>query len=268
MMLALMRWEKGHPTRREREDLHAALATWAFSVTARRNGLPEEIQKQIRLVEDASFKISALADSDVVRAVLGQLGKKLDGKPAAESTFARKRATFYNFLKYMVEKGHLNANPLPNISWTPTKNDTAVDRRRVVNEAKGRRLLIAVSRRGAMGLHLRAYFGCLFLAGLRPGEAAALTLDELELPDNDDEPGWMHLTASSPEVGGPWTDSGEREIRQLKHRAVNAVRPVPMSPLLCRLIRAHLEIFGTAPDGRLFRSEDGGLVSDSTVNTI
>jgi hypothetical protein len=36
-------------------------------------------------------------------------------------------------------------------------------------------LLIAVGRQGATGQHLLAFFGCLFLAALRPAEATALT---------------------------------------------------------------------------------------------
>jgi hypothetical protein len=49
---------------------------------------------------------------------------------------------------------------------------------------------------------------------------------------------------------------------------VKTVRPVPVSPLLGKLLRWHLSIYGTAPDGRLFRGEDGGLVVESTVNRI
>jgi integrase len=44
----------------------------------------------------------------------------------------------------------------------------------------------------------------------------------------------------------------ERETRQLKHRANGETRPVPIHPELVKLIRAHLNDFGTADDGRLF----------------
>ncbi|MCD0447606.1 hypothetical protein LO762_00105 [Actinocorallia sp. API 0066] len=57
-------------------------------------------------------------------------------------------------------------------------------------------------------------------------------------------------------------------MRQLKHRAENETRPVPISPLLGKILRRHLDRYGTAPDGRLFRGEDGWFVSESTVNRV
>jgi integrase len=69
---------------------------------------------------------------------------------------------------------------------------------------------------------------------------------------------------SAPASGGAWNDTGKRrERRQLKHRGTNEVRPVPVSPTLARLLRDHLAEYGTAPDGRLFRGEGGGLLSDT-----
>lgn len=41
---------------------------------------------------------------------------------------------------------------------------------------------------------------------------------------------------------------------------------MPISPALGRLLRKHLAEHGTAPDGRLFRSESGDLVSDSVIS--
>ncbi len=263
--LALVRWEEGHP---DAADVHSALSTWAFNVSAHKDGLPAELHKVIRWVEAHSVNVTELEDTDLVRDVLVQLTLKLDGTKAASSTYTRKRATFFNALKYAVEKKYLTVNPLLIVSLPAAKSSDAVDRRRVVNEAAGRRLLIAAGKQGAMGRHLQAFYGCLFLAGLRPGEAVSLTEDEIDLPEDEEEWGWFHLADSSPEVSGAWTDSGEREIRQLKHRAAEETRPVPVSPLLGKLLRRHLREFGTAPDGRLFRGEDGGLVSESTTNRI
>jgi hypothetical protein len=42
------------------------------------------------------------------------------------------------------------------------------------------------------------------------------------------------------------------------------VRKVPIPPELVELLRAHLEAFGVAPDGRLFRSESGNPLQPST----
>lgn len=43
---------------------------------------------------------------------------------------------------------------------------------------------------------------------------------------------------------------------------------MPVVPQLVALLRGHLDQFGTAPDGRLFRGEYGGPVSDSVYCAI
>lgn len=263
--LALLRWSGRHP---ERAEVHAALSSWAFNLSAREAGCPPELKATISWVERNAVDLADLAETDVLRGVLGQLAQQLDGKRAAASTYSRKRATLFNLLSYAVEKEHFSINPLLAVSWTAPKNTEAVDRRRVVNEAKGRLLLVAVGHRGAMGHHLKAFFGCLFLAGFRPGEATALALEELELPDGANEWGWADLEDSSPQTSGDWTDSGQREIRQLKHRAEKETRPVPLCPPLVKMLRRHVAEFGTAPDGRLFRARNGGLLSETTYNRI
>ena len=61
------------------------------------------------------------------------------------------------------------------------------------------------------------------------------------------------------DAGSEWTDDGStRERRQLKHRAEGDSRIVPTHPELTRLLREHLDKFGTAPDGRLFGGVRGG----------
>ena len=65
--------------------------------------------------------------------------------------------------------------------------------------------------------------------------------------------------------GREWTNTGDvHEERGLKGRSRKAVRRVPIPPELDQLLREHVERFGTAPDGRLFRSERGGVIQPST----
>ena len=112
---------------------------------------------------------------------------------------------------------------------------------------------------------LRGYFATMYYAALRPEEAAQLRKADLSLPDE----GWGELLISSaaPIAGGAWTDSGSRrDMRQLKQRAVGEVRPGPCSPPLTRILREHLETFGVASDGRLFRNLDGGDLSETTIS--
>jgi len=46
------------------------------------------------------------------------------------------------------------------------------------------------------------------------------------------------------------------------------VRPVPCHPALTRYLRWHISEFGTAPDGRLFRGERGGDLSESVYGRV
>jgi integrase len=87
--------------------------------------------------------------------------------------------------------------------------------------------------------------------------------------------GWGYLifADSSPAPGEAYTDDGQvHEHRGLKGRtrgrpsprARRPVRKVPIPPELARLLRAHIATFGVAPDGRLFRSENGNPLQPST----
>ncbi|GGR81224.1 hypothetical protein GCM10010252_19680 [Streptomyces aureoverticillatus] len=120
-----------------------------------------------------------------------------------------------------------------------------------------KQLIIAVGAQGVRGRHLMAFFGCLYYAANRPGEAASLCETDFTLP----EEGWgeVLLSSSTPRVASGWTDTGESyDSRGLKKRARKATRAAPIPPVLVRLIRDHIKEFGTAEDGRLFRAVKGG----------
>ncbi|HUZ50903.1 MAG TPA: tyrosine-type recombinase/integrase [Streptosporangiaceae bacterium] len=249
------------------DRLRPALYTWSFNAPRRAAGPPPDLAPTISWLERNTAPLNSLADPDVLRRVLNQLARKMDGGRAAATVVARKRAVLYNLLGYAVDKKHFAANPLASLSWKSPKTAEAIDRRRVVNPTQAQALLDAVHDQGPMGRHLTAFFGVLYHAGLRPSEAVMLTRDEVDLPDQDNAWGWLNLGDSAPSTGGAWNDSGHRrQPRQLKHRAVAEVRPVPASPALVRLLREHLAEHGTAPDGRLFRGEAGGLLSDSVYS--
>jgi integrase len=213
-----------------------------------------------------SLPLSALADDDIMLDVLAAIARKLDDSRAAANTINRKRAVLSNVLDYAVGRG-LDANPLPRVSgmWTsPKTTEGVVDPGVVVNRRQAEELLIAVSYQGRIGPRLVAFFACLYFAGLRPGEAVELRADRsLDLPDSD---GWgtLYLRESAPTVGSAWSVSGRRrDPRQLKHRAQEEVRPVPCHPALTGYLHRHIAEFGTSADGRLFRGERGGDLSES-----
>ena len=200
-----------------------------------------------------------------VRLALDALTLRLDGTAAAATTIHRKRSVFYNVLGYAAELEELSANSLDRVNWKPPKVAEVVDRRVVVNPRQARELLAAVTYVGRLwrGRHLRAFFACMYFAALRPGEVKALRKDGCYLPES----GWGKLTLSRsrPQSNKRWTDSGEAfDDRGLKHRAENDTRSVPIPPELVMILREHIEEFGTAADGRLFRTATGGMIYDTT----
>ena len=113
------------------------------------------------------------------------------------------------------------------------------------------------------GPRLVTFFAVMYYAGLRPEEAINLAADNviLQPPDRPDDEDWgeLHIRSATPDAGSEWTDDGStRELRQLKHRAEGDSRIVPTHPELTRLLRQHLAIFATDPDGRLFGRVRGG----------
>lgn len=248
-------------------DLRRALMRWAFNVPRRDADKPREIAEALAWLRRASLPLSALDDVDVVHRALEALSQTTTGGPAAATTFRRKRAVFNNALRYAVERKLLPANPLAHVHWTAVDVADAVDRRVVANPDQVAELLAAVRAQGPRGQHLVAFFGCLYYAGMRPGEAIGLRKAACVLPDD----GWgrLDLDGSEPRSGALWTDSGRsHERRTLKRRGRKTMRPVPIPPELVRLLRAHLDTFGAAPDGRLFRAVRGGQLQESEYGDV
>jgi integrase len=257
------------PARPDDKTLRRVLRQFLLPPNDRAKERPAEIASAIRWLEQASLPLDALREARTVRAGLDAIALQLDGKPAAATTVSRKRAVFYNVLQYAVELEELDSNPLDRVRWKPVKVAEAVDPRVVINPMQARELLAAVTYIGTRGVgrRLMALYACMYYGALRPAEAVALRAPDCHLP----EKGWGRLTLSGsrPEVNIRWTDSGSaHEQRQLKHRARQDVRVVPIPPVLVRILREHLAAFGTAEDGRLFQSERGKIVGSTSYGRV
>jgi integrase len=198
--------------------------------------------------------VADLADSAVLRPALDALALKMDGKPAAASTVSRKRAIFYNAVEYVVELGHLSGNPIGSIKWRAPKVTEAVNPLVVINHGQARALLEAV-RQLPSGGPLVACFGVMYYAALRPGEAVDLRKEALAIPSTGR--GELYLSTSAPSAGRSWSESGTRRNPGSSSTAA-----------LTALLRQHLDVHGTAPDGRLFRGLRGGPLSESLYGRL
>jgi integrase len=247
--------------------LRRALYAWAFNPSTRGKDTPPDIAAALQWVERSSIKVSEMASPAVIRQALDACSRTTDGTPAAATTVRRKRAVLHNALGYAVELELLDSNPVGRVQWRAPQVAATVDRRIVANPDQVESLLAAVGSLGERGERLRAFFGTLYYAALRPAEAIALRGGSCVLPAE----GWGRLVVSesTPRAGSEWTDDGApREHRGLKHRGQNDTRSVPIPPELVRLLREHVARYGLAPDGRLFRSGIGGSVQDSTYAAV
>ncbi|MGC4998771.1 hypothetical protein [Streptomyces sp. DT195] len=78
----------------------------------------------------------------------------------------------------------------------------------------------------------------------------------------------LNLSGGVVTAGKDRTDGGAvHEVHSLKRRAVTATRPVPIPSQFVRVLRGHIERFGVAPDGRLFRNQAGNYVDPAAYGT-
>lgn len=260
----MVRTTAGRP---DKHLVRRALYSWAFNINRWEEEPPADVAKALAWVAKNSLKVSDLGEVKMVRRLLRAASVKLDGTPAAASTALRKRRILHHILGNAVEEGLLTANPIPLVQWTAPDPEEEVDPEVVVSPEQAAELLAAVARQGRRGPRLVAFFGCMYFAAMRPAEVVHLTLDRCVLP----EAGWgrLVLSGSSPRVGSSWTDDGtSHDKRGLKHRSKKATRPVPIPPELVKLLREHVAEHGTAPDGRLFRTERNGMVQESGYGAV
>jgi integrase len=191
----------------------------------------------------------------LMRKALDLLSQRLDGKPTAASTIARKRTALSSALKYAVELRLLESHPLTRMTWVAPTNVEAIDRRTVVNPKQAKALLDTVRE---ILPDLEAFFGCMYYAALRPEEVLHLKDHEFERPETKGGWGWLNLSGATVAIGEEWGDhSGPVENRGLKHRGKKATRRVPAAPALVALLEEHLKEFGVGPEGRIFVTRRG-----------
>ncbi|MEV8636988.1 tyrosine-type recombinase/integrase [Streptosporangium sp. NPDC051023] len=256
------------PGRPDSDTLREVLRTHALLPEGRRADLDSAQAVALRWLEKASLPLSALGEARVLRTALDAISVTFADKEAGANTVRRKRAIFRHLLEQAVEQKVFTSNPLDEIKWAPPKAVTVVDPRTVVNPVQARKLLDAVPKVGReRGPRLRAMFACVYYAALRPEEAADLRLKDCLLPPEDW--GRIILERARPQATKRWTNSGEtHESRSLKHRAQKETREIPIPPVLVAILREHVETYGTAKDGRLFRTAGDGSYSSSAYSYV
>ncbi|MEV0752489.1 tyrosine-type recombinase/integrase [Streptosporangium sp. NPDC050280] len=259
---------KDLPGRPDDEELRAVLRDYAFLPDKRRGELRPEYKAVFCWLEAASLPLTDLLEPVVIRSALDAIALCFDGRPAAANTVRRKRAVLHHMMESAVELKKLPANPLHAVKWKPPKASGTVDPRTAVNPVQARELLDAVRQVGrTRGPRMVAMFACMYYAALRPEEASDLRRQNCELPAK----GWglITLERARPQANKRWTDSGEtHDERGLKHRAKDDIREIPIPPALVAILREHIETYGAAKDGRLFRTSSGRPFSSSAYSAV
>lgn len=267
LTLALVDTQTGAPDYR---IAFRALVGHAFNKPARETGdTPSYYATALEWVAKHSLPIASLADPKIARQAYTATTTSHTGEQFSANTYRNKMKGLSGAIRYAIELGHLNANPLDRITKSAPRKATTIDRRVVVNPVQARKLIEAVKEqgRGRTGAHLTAFFAILYYAGLRPSEALALRAQDCTLPKK----GWGELcfAESSPYAHKAWTNDGGYSPRKaLKHRPKDQSRTVPACPDLVKILRAHLAEYGTAEDGRLFAREDGEKIRPATYAKI
>jgi integrase len=260
--------ERGRPAA---DELRAALYGWAFNRSRREAGdLPADVARVLRWVEENCVGVGDAGDAALTRRALDALALRLDGKPAAANTIARKRAVYHGALQYAVELRRIDSHPFAHVSWTAPKAEEQVDRRTVVNPGQARALIDAA---GAIRADTKAFFGTLYYAALRPEEALHLVRSDFLPAREPDGWGWLELSGATVAIATDWSDdSSYHHDRALKHRSAKAVRRVPVAPELAKLLNEHIKTYQVAADGRLFvvrtGANPGRPLSSSTYTRV
>ncbi|WP_329428101.1 tyrosine-type recombinase/integrase [Streptosporangium sp. NBC_01495] len=256
------------PNRPKGGDIREILRNHALLPKDRRGELARVLVPVLSWLEKASLPLVDLQDPRVARIALDAISVTFDGEDAAANTVRRKREVLHHLLELAVEQKELPVNPLHAIKWTPPKAAGTIDPRTVVNPEQARALLAAVPTVGrTRGERLQGMFACMYYAALRPEEAAGLRRQNCDLP----EEGWGLLTVERayPQANKRWTNSGEtHDSRGLKHRAKDDTREIPIPPVLVTILRAYIDRYGVADDGRLFRTSTGRPFSSSAYSGV
>ncbi|MFH8404497.1 tyrosine-type recombinase/integrase [Streptomyces sp. NPDC018019] len=271
---AFMSTRRGMP---ESRVVRRALHSWAFRAVRTSDGTlvsrasaeepPADVAAALTWLAKHSLTVTEAANPVHLRAALEALSLKLDGTQAAETTIHRKVMVLSNAWRYAMETGAITYHPMKRIDWSAPQLEDEIDFEYVPDPQQVKNLLKAVKGQGIRGEHLYAFFGCLYYAAMRPSEIANLKKRHCTLPES----GWgeLVLRGNRPEVGGGWTDDGKPyEERALKRRARRTTRSVPIPPVLVTMLRAHIDRFGTTPDGRLFWAARGGRVRSTEYTEV
>jgi integrase len=144
----------------------------------------------------------------------------------------------------------------------------AVDADLVLDVPQSLLLAQACATEGAWGPIVECFVLVMALCGLRPGEAAGLLSEDIELPPGEG-PGWLVVRRSHRPTGERWLDPDEDpEWGPLKDRDLTESRRVPIPSLLVAKLRHHLELHADGPGGLVFHRNEKAFDRDMFARSV
>jgi len=190
-------------------------------------------EELLRRLDKTSLLITEVTSVHVQAALL-RAEKKLDGTPAAASTYKRKRSALSKIFTDAVHGGLIPQSPFAGVSKPRTVRQstiTPLDPIEVGDAATVETILSHVEN-PVFKLALQI----MYYAGLRPSEVAGLQVADCELPK--DGRAVLNLRRANTETPARWSSDGEtREARELKHRAPGDIRRIPIPAVLTALLK-------------------------------
>jgi integrase len=194
-------------------------------------------------------------DTAQLERVLTTVATKLDGSPMSREVARRRRTTLNTVLRAACRRQLIDHNPLDKSEWKlPTRN-VSVDISTVPTYRDVLEIVDNVAGLKTDGARYAALFAGVGIAGMRPSEAIALLAADLELPSN----GWglAVLRGALTSPGTRFTSTGAVvEDKELKQRAPDATRDVPLAPALVQRLQSHMERWPPV-NGRVFTNTAG-----------
>jgi hypothetical protein len=144
----------------------------------------------------------------------------------------------------------------------------AVDADMVLDTAQSFALAEACGSEGTWGYVVECFVLVMALCGLRPGEAAGLLCEDIELPECEG-PGWLVVRRSRRPTEERWLDADEDpEWGPLKDRDLAETRRVPVPSLVAAKLRRHLQLYGEGPCGLAFHRNDAAFDRDRFARAV
>ena len=187
-------------------------------------------------------------------------GEELVQVPRKPSTVDRYRNNVAPLFKGAVERGYLKTQPWPAPKRGKKRNKQRT-KTKVVQVEKLPTLETAFEAINRLVSHqpgskgYRVIAACILLAGLRPGEARAVRVENLFFPTEDGESGTIYIDIADKRAGSLYTDEDE-EFGPPK----TDERYAPMTPALAAILKEHV---GTRTEGLLVTTRSGSVVTQS-----